>query len=414
MRGFLQSHLFGSPETTADVLSTIAGGMITVTSITFSLLLVALQQSAASMSHAVFDQFLRRHLNQVYAGWFIGLTLYVLVTLASVAPTFNPVFGATLTLLLALSALYVLLLLVYGAVAQMRPAAILEAIHDHTLVARERQRKLLRRTRRQSRSAASVQRVVRADRNGFVTRIDLDIIAPVLAAAPQAEVILRLPVGGYAAWHDPLAEVRALSPDEAIALAAATTRAIRLDRERDLDADPGYGVEQIATIGWTSISSAKQDPQSGVGAVRNLRDLLARWTAADDAAAAPAGQKPLAVVYPDTLLDQVLAALEAMAVAATESRQQQTLAALLGGLAVTVDRLPAPLQERTAGLVRRSLDRMSGQVPTAEFDAARRAIAAAFSSVGMDTTAAEVSLARDERFGLDHRLDAVDPRFTNR
>ena len=64
----LQRHIFTDSEATTQVLSTIAGRMITITSITFSLLLVALQQSAGSITHAVFDQFLRRSLNQFYAG----------------------------------------------------------------------------------------------------------------------------------------------------------------------------------------------------------------------------------------------------------------------------------------------------------------------------------------------------------
>ena len=105
----MQIPFFADAESTTQVLSTIAGGMITITSITFSLLLVALQQSAGSMTHAVFDQFLRRRLNQFYAGWFIGITLFTLVTLATVGPEFNPIYGATLALFFAVSALYVLL-----------------------------------------------------------------------------------------------------------------------------------------------------------------------------------------------------------------------------------------------------------------------------------------------------------------
>ncbi|MGH7416047.1 MAG: DUF2254 family protein [Candidatus Rokuibacteriota bacterium] len=52
----LRSFVFGSPQATSDLLSTIAAGLITVTSITISRLRVALQQSAGSMISEVFDR----------------------------------------------------------------------------------------------------------------------------------------------------------------------------------------------------------------------------------------------------------------------------------------------------------------------------------------------------------------------
>jgi hypothetical protein len=116
VREMLRTHVFSEPDATSSLLSTIAGGLITVTSITISLLLLALQQSAATMTAEVFDQFLRRRLNQVYFGFFIGLALYSLVTLATVASSFNPVFGATIAVLLTVIALYLLIVLLYTSV----------------------------------------------------------------------------------------------------------------------------------------------------------------------------------------------------------------------------------------------------------------------------------------------------------
>lgn len=148
LRGVLRRHVFADSKATSDLLGTIAGGIITVTSIIISLLLVALQQSAASLTHQVFDQFLRRRVNQFYFGFFVGLALFALVTLATVTESFNPVFGATLAFLLTMIALYLLLLLLYTTINQMRPAVIIAAIHSHTLAARQFQRPLILKTRR--------------------------------------------------------------------------------------------------------------------------------------------------------------------------------------------------------------------------------------------------------------------------
>jgi len=392
---FLQSHLFADAESTTQTLGTIAGGMITITSITFSLLLVALQQSAGSMTHAVFDQFLRRSLNQVYAGWFIGITLYILITLATVRPEFNPIYGATLSLFFAATALYVLLLLIYSAIEQMRPSAILESIHDHTLRAREHQYALLRRTRRQAQRKGPVRCTVRAPADGFVTAIDLDAIAKALKAAPRAEIALHLPLGGYAAFGDPLADVRAAPADDIADLEQAIAGAIQLERERDLERDPSFGLEQMETIAWTTISTSKQDPNPGLEAVRNLRDLLARWAVADEEVAEESDER-LAIVYPDDVLERLMGSIESLTVVASESMQHHVYADILRGLAVTLDRLPPPLARRTEELVLRSLAGLGDHVLTAELDDALTCIADALEAVGLGDGASAVRAARAE------------------
>ena len=162
IRDFMRDHVFGSEQSTANLLATIAGGVITITSITFSLLLLALQQSAGALTHDVFDQFLRRRANQVYFGFFVGLTLYSLIVLISVDPPFNPVIGATLALVLTVVALYILLLLIYASISQMRPNEIVRAIHDMTLKSRDHQQSLIVRTRRSATFSQMPATVVRA------------------------------------------------------------------------------------------------------------------------------------------------------------------------------------------------------------------------------------------------------------
>lgn len=170
LRALLRGRIFRDAKATSDLLSTIGGSLITVSSITFSLLLLAVQQSAATLTPQVYDQFLRRRINQIYFGFFVGLSLYTLVILATVHPSYNPVFGATVALLLTIVALYLVILLLYTTIDQMRPAVIIETIHDHTHLAREHQLSLLRKTRRTSQSDAPIQGQVCATRHGFVVR----------------------------------------------------------------------------------------------------------------------------------------------------------------------------------------------------------------------------------------------------
>jgi len=83
------------PEDSAgDFISEAAQSLVTITSITFSVLLLAVQQTASSLTPVVFDQFLRRTANQVYFGFFIGFTTFCFVVLGLSRSDPAPVYGA--------------------------------------------------------------------------------------------------------------------------------------------------------------------------------------------------------------------------------------------------------------------------------------------------------------------------------
>lgn len=394
IRAFLQGHVFADARSTSNLLGTVAGGMITITSITFSLLLLALQQSASSLTNAVLDQFLRRRLNQLYFGFFVGLTLYALIILATVDSPFNPVYGATLAIVLTAAALYVLLLLIYSTISQMRPNEIIRSIHDHTLRARRRQMSLIERTRRASSFPTGSPAVgVFAATNGYVVGFDLDRIGAEIAAAPSGvEVVLLVSVGSYVAFGDPIAEVRSELACHAAAVAPRLSEPIRIERGRQLDADPAYGIEQLETIAWRSISTSQQNPAPGLAVIRNLRDLLARWTAEPDA---PSDAEPLPIVYADDVMARLLGAFELLAVVASEAMQPQTYAEILRTFAGDFDRLPASEQDRVEALVLTSLSTLGEHVLTAELDQALTALAATLARAGR-TSAAAVRAAHAE------------------
>jgi uncharacterized membrane protein len=277
VRTWMGGHVFGDPQSTGQLLGTIATGIITVTSITFSLLLLALQQAAASMTHQVFEQFLRRRLNQIYFGFFVGLALYALVILATVDPPYNPIYGATLALLLVIVALYLLLLMIYSTVTEMRPDAIVESIHDYTLRARKRQRSLLSQTHRERQIRGETARTIRSQRNGFVVGVDAAAVGRAIGdVGAPLEVVCLVPIGSYVAFADPIAAIHGERLEALDQLETTVRDAIEIDRARNLEVDPAYGLEQLENIAWTSISTSKQNPAPGLLVAENLRYIMAR------------------------------------------------------------------------------------------------------------------------------------------
>lgn len=409
LRHALSELVFGTAEATSRLLAALAAGLITLTSITFSVVLLAVQQAASSMTHQVIGQFLRRKLNQLLFGFFVGLTLYSIIVLATVQPAFNPVLSASVVLVLSVVALYLLLFLIYNTITQIRPASIVDTIEGLTLAARARQLDLVTRTRRASRWPAAAGVPVTATENGFLVQVDLDALTAAAGDTDdRVEIVLCVSVGSYVSFGDVIAQVKTHPGASPSDLGAVVGRALVLDRIRDIDADPAYGIRQLVDIAWTSISTSKQSPAPGVLAIVTLRDLLARWSF-QHATAHPNDAPPGPVVYHDDVPEQLMAAFEDLAVVSSESMQAQSYAEVVRAITVLFDRLDPPQQRRAEDLILRILSALGDHVLTAELDAVLTTLINVLHAAGRSEPAAAVQQAHD---GLTASIGKLNSRGT--
>ena len=103
----------GTPDGARSVLSVIAGSMISVAGVTFSITMVTLSLASTQLGPRLLNNFMRDRGNQVVLGTFISIFTYCLLVLRSVRSTedatFAPHFSLTVGMLLALISLGVLI-----------------------------------------------------------------------------------------------------------------------------------------------------------------------------------------------------------------------------------------------------------------------------------------------------------------
>ena len=393
-------QLMGDSAALGSLLTTVASSIITVTSITFSLLLLAVQQGAAALTNQVTDQFMARRTNQFYFGYFVGLSVFVLMTLVTNTGFHRPVFGTTLALLFTTSALCLIIVMIYNTIDQMRPAQIIQFIHERVLEAREDDLRLLAATRRTPRPDWPVIASVRSRESGYMVGLDTARIERAVERHAQGivEIEFDIPVGTYRAVNDPLFRVRSmpgatLGVDAREKLAEETVGALIYDDGRDLRHDATYGLHQLSTIAWTSVSTSKSNPSPGLSVIQALRDIIAQWSAEEtETREDPASS----IVYADAAPTAATDALEAVIVVASESIQSQTLAEAVTTLAILLRHVGQPTAERLADIANRTLSSLGEYVLTRQLEAALHDLAKALGARGFDTVAGAVSDASTE------------------
>lgn len=308
-------------------LQAVATGLVTVTSITFSVLLLAVQQTASNLSPVVFDQFMRRRSNQLLLGFFVGLALFAYVVMAAVQDDTPPIIGAALATVLTLVALLILLLLVYSTINQMQPASVMRSIYRRVLQAREREEPLIAITRRRSESPHDAVAQLVSEVTGYVNGLDHRRLARVLEGTEDVEIVLHVTTGHQVTYGDVVAEVRDGDVDRAAQICREVGAAIEVSRQRDLSNDPTTGIDEIGTIAWTTTSSAKHSPEVAQQALHLLQDIGRRWMR--HPVQRPAGTRALRIVYEDGDVDRLLDVVYSVFVAAHESQQHQVAAHVL-------------------------------------------------------------------------------------
>jgi len=338
-----------------DFVAAVATSLLTVTSITFSVLLLAVQQTASSLTPVVFDQFLRRRSNQVYFGVFVGLTAFTFLVFGLAQPKQPPVYGGVLTLLFTIVALVALLMLIHSTIDQMRPETVVRSIHELALRARESELKMLGYTRAESHSdQSSPARPVRVPDSGYVVSVDIERLTQVAGrVGADAEIIVESRIGDYVVFDDVVARVVGCDPgDDSYDLDVRL--AFVLDDIRDVDAESGYAIDQLQNIAWATGTSAEQSPNTATTAIRALRDLVTRWLIGGERDRSDWTDEPeRPVVYRDGAVGRILEALGTLLVATAESRQAQTCAELLGAFASLAPRLAS---ESDVVIFERALD----------------------------------------------------------
>ena len=120
------------PEGSRAVLSTVAGSMMTITSVTFSITIVALQLASSQFGPRLLRSFMRDRGNQVSLGTFIATFAYCLLVLRTVNGTegqqFVPHISVTVGLLLALTSLGVLIYFIHHAAASIQAENVIATV----------------------------------------------------------------------------------------------------------------------------------------------------------------------------------------------------------------------------------------------------------------------------------------------
>ena len=269
----------GGAEGARTMLSTIAGAMISVTGLVFSITMVVLQLASSQYTPRVLQAFLGDRTTQHTLGLFAASFVYALVVLRAVRDgQEQPGLAISLAFLLVLGAVGMFLAYIHHIATSIGVARILQntAQQSRDLLA-DGQCSAWPTTRPEPEEPRA-GRIVVAPRSGYLDAVDIPSLVH-LASRSGVRVELLHPLGAFVAHGSPLLVVHELG-EEGGAAPEAVLALVSQVGERTMDQDLGYGIRRLVDIAERALSPGINDPTTAVQVLDQLHDLLRRMVTA--------------------------------------------------------------------------------------------------------------------------------------
>lgn len=267
----------GSPEAAREIFSTIAGSMLTITGVVFSITMLVLQLASSQFSPRALRTFLQDVPSKIALGTFVGTFAYALVGLSTVRSTDNldfvPRLTVTVAFILVLASLAMFLHYINHTAKQIQVTSIIKSIGHETISVIER--RLPEEPYEQSGewdSALALPYTLLSTHAGVVLRMSEDKI---VRFAEEHDVYLEMTrqVGAFVPCDSLLMRCSGELDDEQ---KADVLSHITIATDRNLEQDIAYGFRELTDIALRALSPSTNDPTTAVNVIDAQHDLLMR------------------------------------------------------------------------------------------------------------------------------------------
>lgn len=268
----------GETEGASAVLQTIAGSMITIAGVVFSLTLVALSLASSQFGPRILRNFMRDTANQLVLGTFLATFLYCLLVLRTIrredGGVFVPHLSVTLGVVFALASLWVLIYFIHHVSVSIQADEVVARIGAeldeimNRLFPEQLGDDMDEQADAMDRGDDAQPRIIHSDIDGYLQIVDVETLIGVAQETDTVLVLLRRP-GHYIVQGMPLLHVFPMerAPGD---VQQRLKSAFVLGNQRTAAQDVEFGILQLVEIATRALSPGINDPFTAIACIDRL------------------------------------------------------------------------------------------------------------------------------------------------
>ena len=280
-------RIFGvGAEGARDMLSTLAGSMMSVMGITFSMTLLALTLASSQYTSRVLRNFMRSRVTQVTLGTFAGIFVYCLIVMHTIRTgdtPFVPSLAVFFAFLLTFSGIAVLIYFIHHIASSIQASNIIASVAQETNASIDRllPEKLDHEPDEYEGQNQVLESLdertwypVPAAVSGYIQSVNNDAL---LHLAEDIRTIVRMEhgIGAFVVQDTALVSLALTYPPDQKTI-DALNGAYSIDRNRTVEQDPAFGIRQIVDMALKALSPGINDTSTAVMCVDYLASIMTR------------------------------------------------------------------------------------------------------------------------------------------
>ncbi|NDK56802.1 DUF2254 domain-containing protein [Pontibacter fetidus] len=262
-------------STARTIASTIAGGILSLTVFSFSMVMLLLNQAASNMTNRILGSLIGNRFQQVVLGFYIGTIVYALFLLSTIrdidSDVYVPALSVYLLILLTIVDIFLFIYFLHYITQSVKYETIIDRLHTKTL------HQLKSHCHLQT-AAPSMLKLpnasseFKARESGYFQGIEQETL---LNLCTQHNWIIRFhyPVGSFIVYGTPMLTIytsNTLTKD----MEKQLNLALNFYRGEPLDKNPYYGFKQLTEVAVKALSPGINDPGTAILSLHALADLL--------------------------------------------------------------------------------------------------------------------------------------------
>ncbi|MGA9291530.1 MAG: DUF2254 domain-containing protein [Ignavibacteriaceae bacterium] len=281
-------RLFGAgAEGARGMMSTIAGSMMSVVGVSFSMILVVLALASSQYTSRILRNFMRSRVTQVVLGIFAGIFTYCLIVLRTIRSgdegAFVPNLAVFFGFVLALGGVGALMFFIHHIASSIQASSIIASITKETNATIDL---LFPEKLGQSPDDDDEQiprplakrnwRVIQSKESGYIQSVNN---TGLLHLARDWKTVVRIErgIGEFVVQKTPLVSL-AMEEQPDQKTISSLQEAFSISRFRTVEQDPAFGIRQIVDVGLKALSPGINDTTTAVTCVDYLTAIMALIT----------------------------------------------------------------------------------------------------------------------------------------
>lgn len=274
------------PSGARDMLSVVAGSMITVAGTVFSITIVALTLASTQFSPRILRNFMRDMGNQVVLGAFVGIFAYCIIVLRTIREngddnsSFVPSISVAVGVFLGLSGIGFLIYYIHHVSVSIQATSIISNIAKETITEIERNYFFEYDTKQYD--TKTIEKLsdmqwleIPSEQIGYIQNADTDALTEI-AKRRNFVIRMRRRVGEFTVKTFPLLEVLPQDKDFKIDenLIKELNKVYDIGNFRTVEGDVAFGIRQIVDIALKALSPAVNDTTTGLSCIDYLTAVM--------------------------------------------------------------------------------------------------------------------------------------------